>query len=64
MSDLKNNIMFKYTFGYQEHQFKQIRRNMWNYDIPYKKNNNKVIELLTITKKIFNNQYIYGYTDR
>jgi hypothetical protein len=63
MSDLKNNIMFKYTFGYQEHQFKQIRHNMWNYDIPYKKNNNKVIELLTITKKIFNNQYIYGYTD-
>jgi hypothetical protein len=60
INDINNNILFKYSFGYiDDIDFKNIKQNMDNYDIPYKKNNNKVIELLSITKKIFNNQCYY-----
>jgi len=63
INDTQNNIMFKYSFKYTANDFKNIKENMYNFDIPYKKNNNKVIELLSITTKILKNQIYYGTSD-
>jgi hypothetical protein len=63
LNKTKNNIMFKYSFGYINDDFKNIKKNMYNYDLPYKKNDNKIIELLSITKKILINQCCYYLSD-
>jgi hypothetical protein len=59
--NLKN--IFTYWFEYDYHDFTNIKRNMRDFDLCYKHDENKVIELLNITKKVLKNQYYNDYHD-